>query len=540
LESFLTSLDTLLTSAVELWALEPATKATTLATKQAAQKELAEALIPENRTLDELLALLKTASPMCEMGDAAEHSCPLCKRELGASEVELFKQYNSLLVGGLEKDIVSIKAEIDKATELATSVEQVDRTEWDKCKTIQEDTLVTAKTGADLIVANCDITKEPLPEAKAEVESLKKAAIIWATQLEAKKTAIEVAEKGETAVTDQLAKLCLELEPLEYAHAIAEGSEKLKSTHAKALNAAFWDANLPSFTQVLRKITTKTKTAHEELVVVDFEAKLDAEYVALTEKSMSSFGVVLARIGADATVTVSPRIGGKDIKGVLSEGEQRVHALALFFAELETCSQSVVVFDDPVSSFDYNYIANYSTRLRDFTMTFPNKQIIVLTHNWEFFVQLQTTLNGAGLNRHLSVQVLENCAVVADYSEKVDDLKTDIAAILAATGEPIKALKEEMAGKMRRLIESVVNTHVFNNQRHQYKQKNQPVSVFHQFTQIVPLLQTEATTLRDLYAKLSINEHDDPRNAYVNTDKATFQGRYNSIVAVETAILSRR
>jgi wobble nucleotide-excising tRNase len=255
---------------------------------------------------------------------------------------------------------------------------------------------------------------------------------------------------------------------------------------------------------------------------------------------MNAFGVVLDRRGADATVTVIPRIGGKDIKGVLSEGEQRIHSLALFFAELETCAQSVVVFDDPVSSFDYNYIANYSSRLRDFSIKFQDKQIIVLTHNWEFFVQLQTTLNSAGLNNNLSVQVLENCVVVADYSENIDVLKDDITAILGTSGEPSKVLKEEMAGKMRRLIESVVNTYVFNNQRHQYKQKSHSVSEFHRFTKIVPLLPTEATTLRDLYAKLSITEHDDPRNAYANTDKATFQNRYNSIIDVETAIISRR
>lgn len=144
------------------------------------------------------------------------------------------------------------------------------------------------------------------------------------------------------------------------------------------------------------------------------------------------------------------------------------------------------------------------------------------------------------MNGQFSVQVLENCTVVADYSEKADELKSDITAILAISGEPTKALKEEMAGKMRRLMESIVNTHVFNGQRHQYKQKSQPVSAFHEFTKLVRLSLAEAATLRDLYGKLSISEHDDPRNAYVNTDKATFQTRYNSILAVETAVISRK
>jgi hypothetical protein len=119
-------------------------------------------------------------------------------------------------------------------------------------------------------------------------------------------------------------------------------------------------------------------------------------------------------------------------------------------------------------------------------------------------------------------------------------LKKDIEAVLAAGGEPSKAKKEEIAGKMRRLIEAVVNTHVFNHQRHQYKQKSQAITAFQSFTKVVALLPTEATTLHDLYAKLSITEHDDPRTAYVNTDKEMFQTRYNSIIAVKAAIVSRK
>jgi recombinational DNA repair ATPase RecF len=539
LESLLTALNTLLTSASGLWALEPANKAKTLLEKQTAQEVLAKELIPHGNTLNDLLVLLRAASPMCKMEQAAGHACPLCKRDLGVPEVELFKQYHGLLVGELEKDITVINADISRAREIVTAVGMIDRKAWDKCKTIPEEVLTTAKAGSELIVTSCDISKEPTAEAKAALESLKVAAVMWASQLESKKTAIETAAKGRDELVKQLAKLRTELEPLEYAQAIIDRLATLKEAEAMVMRSQFWSSNLPAFTQVLKRITEKAKNAHEDLVVVDFEARLDAEYRALAEKDMAAFGVVLARKGTDAAVTVLPQVGGKGIEGVLSEGEQRVHALALFFAELETCPQSVLVFDDPVSSFDYNYLANYCARLRDFTVKYPARQIIVLTHNWEFFVQLQTTMNQAGLDGLLSVHVLENCAVVADYSEKVDVLKNDISAVLAAAGEPARPLKEELAGKMRRLIEGVINTHVFNQQRHQYKQKSQAITAFQSFTKVVALLPAEATTLRDLYAKLSITEHDDPRTAYVNTDKAMFQTRYNRILAIESAVIAR-
>jgi AAA domain len=228
LETFLASLNTLLTSAAGLWALEPASNAKTLSEKQTAQEVLAKALIPKDGTLDGLLALLRAASPMCKMDEAAGHACPLCKRDLGVPEVELFKRYHDLLAGELEKDIAALKADIAKAVEFATAVVNVDRKGWEECATIQAEVLTAAKTGSDLIVGSCDVSKEPTVEAKAALESLKTSAAAWTGQLEAKKNAIEAAAKGRDELVKQLAKLRGEIEPLEYAQAIAERLDKLR------------------------------------------------------------------------------------------------------------------------------------------------------------------------------------------------------------------------------------------------------------------------------------------------------------------------
>ena len=142
LESFLASLNSLLISAAGLWAISPASKTKTLVDKQAAQEVLAEALIAAGSTLDGLLGLLRAASPLCQMEAAAGQSCPLCKRALGVSEVELFKQYHALLVGQLEKDIIAIKADLTKGREFVMAAEQVDRNAWVKCKTIPDEVLI--------------------------------------------------------------------------------------------------------------------------------------------------------------------------------------------------------------------------------------------------------------------------------------------------------------------------------------------------------------------------------------------------------------
>lgn len=540
LEVFLSSLNKLLGNAAAMWAIEPSQKAKSLAEKQLAQGELARTIIPKDETIDRLMGLLRAAAPLCKMDDAKDHVCPLCRQELSVHQVELFKRYHEVLIGKLENEIAALKAAIASSVNLSALVFGEDRIAWDKCTTIHANILNAAKNGTALIVANCDVTKEPTDDAKAALRDLKTHAADWEVQKEAKKAAIDAATKGRCELLKQLEKLGTEIEPLEYAQAINFKMGELKDAQRRVEYAVFWNEKLPAFTQLLKRITQKAKEAYEKLVVLDFEARLNAEYLTLAEKDMTAFGVTLAPKGADAAVTLLPQIGGREIEGVLSEGEQRLHALALFFAELETCPQSVLVFDDPISSFDYNYIANYCRRLRDFALKYPTRQIIVLTHNWEFFAQIQTTLNKAHLDADLSVLVLENCTAIANYSEKTDELKADINAVLTAAGEPSKAKKEEAAGKMRRLMEAVVNTNVFNNERHQYKQKTLQITAFQNFTKVVALLSTEAIALRDLYEKLSITEHDDPRNAYVNTDKGMFQTRYNQILAIEAAVIARR
>ncbi len=523
-----------------IWDINPVEKAKKREQKKSEQQTLTEALIPEGSTLEKLLALVKSASAMCELEQADGVLCPLCRRTLEEKQIELFKQYHEIITGQLEADINDLDAEIKKADEQVKEVQSISVSSWDNLTTLNSEMLISVKNNIKTVTDACSISIEPSTEARISLSTVSEYIRTNNELLASKQKAIETSINGRDAVLEKLKTLKEQIMPLAYQDSLLKKIDKLQMTQQMIIKAKSFDESLSGFTSLLTKITNASKTAYENLVISDFEARLNQEYINLTEKDMNSFGVALKRSGADASVTVKPQVGGKGLDDVLSEGEQRMHSLALFFAELECSCCPVLVFDDPISSFDYNYIENYCIRIRDFALVHPICQIIVLTHNWEFFVQLQNKLNLGGLNNMLSVQVLESCCEVAEYSEKVDELKQDIDTILSVPNEPSQAQKEEMAGKMRRLIETVVNINVFNGQRHQYKQKNQPVSVFNAYTKVKPLTQAEATELGDLFSKLSVTEHDDPRTAYVNSDKAIFQNRYDRIVAIETAIASRK
>lgn len=80
---------------------------------------------------------------------------------------------------------------------------------------------------------------------------------------------------------------------------------------------------------------------------------------------------------------------------VLSEAEQRMCALAYFFAELyQSGSTSGIVFDDPVSSLDHSHRTAVARRIVEES---ANRQVIVFTHDAVFFGELITLCQDAGL-----------------------------------------------------------------------------------------------------------------------------------------------
>jgi len=540
LETLSQSLGKFISSIDKFWKADIVDLAAKLADKEKEQAVVGKTLIPHGATLNQLLALIRPASEICTLDAADGKDCPLCRQNLGPTELELFKKYHALLNSTLEQDIQKLRSDITIATSLHDGLQPFRDLSWVKGVSVDDSFLAAIRENAEHALSESTLLLRPTENGRNALVRLQSAADGLAAIIASKQQTISTATNDRSSLLEQLRILRIEIQRLEYVKLIVLKLETLKEVKSKIDSKGFFDLTLASFTSIARKLTEAAKTAYDELVIADFKTRLEQEYLALTEQTMDSFGVKLVPRGSDASVTLLPQIGGKEIRSILSEGEQRIHALALFFAELETCKHSVIVFDDPVSSFDYNYVGNFCIRLRNWHKAHPDKQIIILTHSWEFFVQLQSILNKENLGPSLSVMVLESCSVVGDYSEKISELKADITAFLSSPSEPSKSEKEVAAGRMRRLIEAIVNAHVFNHQRSQFKQKTLSDSVFQHYTKLVPLLDSEATILRDLYGKLSISEHDDPRNAYVNQLLSVFQTRYDQIVLVETAILARK
>lgn len=118
------------------------------------------------------------------------------------------------------------------------------------------------------------------------------------------------------------------------------------------------------------------------------ERAITGQLEAALQRELSSFGVECIPLRLKKSgdygktkhqLTFTSSSHAVDPSGILSEGEQRVVAIASFLAELEIAeSRCGIIFDDPVSSLDHKYRDKVAQRL---VKEGAGRQVIVFTHD---------------------------------------------------------------------------------------------------------------------------------------------------------------
>jgi len=517
-----------------------------LTEKKQIQKALAKEILPGNVEFVEFKTFLGSAQPFFDYEPNLGDPCPFCRTSMESPAINLIKKYHKFLTNRLQDEIATIESGIKESLKSLQGV-----IDFDLRVFMAEQEVIESKV-AERVLKIVSTAKDATPTTIDELTNKDISNYMEYQYLDAinqdliaeigkRNAAINTATSDKETQNKEKNRLERIIGSLYFHRVFTENHKDFiklvdqieKYEQLKTLN------DKAGFAGIKKSVTDMGKEAYKELVLSEFEKTVNGEYRALSGKDLADFGIRLKSEGVDQLVNVIPQIGNTSIHRVLSEGEQKVHALALFMSEASIGQFDVLVLDDPVTSFDYNYSSEFAKRLRDFVGDNPSKQVIVFTHNWDFFIHFQDKMNKSGLNNNLSVMVIENCSIADEYKEDIDHLTDKIDTLLAVPGEPSGEKKEKIAGYMRRLIETVINQCVFNKQRHQFKQKSTELSAFREFTKVVPLEASEAEKLRDLFSDLSISAHDDPRNAYISKDKAVFRKWYNEIRNIEAALRSR-
>lgn len=166
------------------------------------------------------------------------------------------------------------------------------------------------------------------------------------------------------------------------------------------------------------KITTETNVLSEALITDEYIARFSKELKRLApllkvklEKVQSTKGKSPYKVVLD-----TPDKARKTPQDVLSEGEQRIVALAAFFADATGRNEATpIVIDDPISSLDYNYEEAATARIIELA---KERQVIVFTHRISLLVGLSERSEEAGVpfvERHIRGTL--NGKGVSDFEE---------------------------------------------------------------------------------------------------------------------------
>ena len=127
-----------------------------------------------------------------------------------------------------------------------------------------------------------------------------------------------------------------------------------------------------------------------------------------TRKAKPTFNLELE----DASI---PR--GHKLDSILSEGEQKVAALAGFLAEIETIEhRNGIILDDPVTSLDQKFRTRIAQRL---VAEARRRQVIIFTHDLTFLFELQHLVEKEDSNVEIMVQKVRK---IDKQSGVVDEL----------------------------------------------------------------------------------------------------------------------
>ena len=217
---------------------------------------------------------------------------------------------------------------------------------------------------------------DPLPASAAALRKLLEDQLRQAEDIE-KTLSGELAER-EKKLQQELPKLRL----LEARLTLRELMPQIQRHVEDAQWADRASQVLRRFQGTLKSLTESSKVASEQLLNQDFEARFREECERLKAPAVTL--EFPGRRGEPARrKSLAPR---HRLSAILSEGEQKVIALADFLAESTLRrSASPVVLDDPVTRLDYkrlSYIVGRIVELSD------ERQVIVYTHNIWFTMEL--------------------------------------------------------------------------------------------------------------------------------------------------------
>ena len=145
------------------------------------------------------------------------------------------------------------------------------------------------------------------------------------------------------------------------------------------------------------KITLEANKLAESLITEAYIERFTTELKRLAPQIKVKLEKAASRKGNSPYKVTLDAVEGVSVKteDILSEGEQRIVALAAFFADATGRDDNTpLIIDDPISSLDLNYESSATRRIVELAST---RQVIVFTHRISLLVGINEECNRTGI-----------------------------------------------------------------------------------------------------------------------------------------------
>ena len=306
--------------------------------------------------------------------------CVLCQQNLDHGAAHRFERFQAFVASTTENELRQLREAFVRRRKALIDLRTTTDAVEEALKELHFDDEATATAIAEALAGN-EVRRAAvvsglaadggLPANLPALTSVAARASALAEQLEARIKTLRAsinkeAQKKMTAEAQELrARKSLTAHEAAILHEIerrkkyAAYSQCIEETKTQAITA---------------KSTAVTKTAVSQKLKQRFQDELNHLVFRHMEVELKEMG------GADGIFyhkLVLTRAPGVELPKVVSEGEQRCLSIAAFFAELSTADDpSGIVFDDPVSSLDFQWRGSVARRLAEES---KKRQVIVFT-----------------------------------------------------------------------------------------------------------------------------------------------------------------
>lgn len=362
-------------------------------------------------------------------------NCAYCRQELSESTLKLLTKYKDFCNNELSRSVALAKGDLQKSTLSFNGIDELKlSTECAKRKNQKDADSWFSEV--ETLCRNAALVKVSIANSqKIEVGLFSNAGVLHesAGKRLASITQLisDLMAQGTTrqkAFDEELGKL----QNLKDRFALRGVLPGVTAYVEKAKWADKANTLLSKFRALNTALTNLSKTASEQLLNQDFE-----KLFVLECQRLNAPIVTLDFAGRKGQAARKKYVAeGHKLSETLSEGEQKVIALADFIAEsLMRRKSSPIVFDDPVNSLDYRRLKNVVDRIVALSRT---RQVIIFTHNIWFATEILSRFDAEK----------DGCSYYDIYAEN------EIKGIVSGGTSPRTDTFNSLSKKLNTLIQS--------------------------------------------------------------------------------------